>query len=84
MMMRSAVSDLQSPVNRGSSSGGSQTVSQRPDKGNQILALVALVGALVYLISPLDLIPDLIPGLCHLDDIGILGMACKYFKKSFC
>lgn len=61
----------------------SQPFQPRPNKGNQLLALAALVGALVYLISPLDLIPDIIPGLCHLDDIGIMGMAVKYFKKSF-
>lgn len=35
-----------------------------------------VVGALAYLISPLDLAPDLlVPGLGHLDDIAILWLA---------
>lgn len=83
-MLRSGMPEVQPPRDRAIPRSISQGASLRPDKGNQLLALMALVGALVYLISPLDLVPDLIPGLCHLDDIGVMGMAIKYFKKSFC
>jgi uncharacterized membrane protein YkvA (DUF1232 family) len=35
-------------------------------------ALLLITGAILYFIMPLDLIPDLIPGLGFTDDVGIL------------
>lgn len=32
-----------------------------------------LLGVVIYLISPLDLLPDLIPGLGQVDDLVVLG-----------
>ena len=37
--------------------------------------IVAVVSALVYFVSPIDLIPDLIPGAGHIDDVAVVG-AC--------
>ena len=47
------------------------------NKGRRILAAVLVsVGALVYGISPVDIIPELLTGpLGFIDDLGILGVA---------
>jgi uncharacterized membrane protein YkvA (DUF1232 family) len=40
-------------------------------------------GALFYLITPFDLIPDHIPVIGLIDDFGILGFAVAYYLKRF-
>jgi uncharacterized membrane protein YkvA (DUF1232 family) len=40
-------------------------------------AFLAIVAALVYFVSPLDLIPDWIPVLGLLDDMAVLGWLMK-------
>ena len=35
---------------------------------------VALVGALLYLLSPVDLVPDFIPGIGFIDDAVVLAL----------
>jgi uncharacterized membrane protein YkvA (DUF1232 family) len=35
-------------------------------------ALLLITGAILYFVSPLDLIPDLLPGVGFTDDVGIL------------
>ena len=44
--------------------------------------IIALL-ALLYIISPLDLIPDWIPVIGWLDDLGVLAWAARqvYFKR---
>ena len=37
--------------------------------------------ALVYIVSPLDLIPDYIIGLGQIDDAAILGLALYFLEK---
>lgn len=49
----------------------------------KIPAIVMLFLALLYLVSPIDFIPDLIPGLCHLDDIGVMTLAVRNAFKAF-
>ena len=40
-------------------------------------SILAIIGALIYFLSPVDLIPDSIPGLGYLDDVAVLGVAFK-------
>lgn len=43
---------------------------------------VIVAGALLYIISPVDVVPDMIPVLGWLDDIGVAGFALNYiFSK---
>ncbi|MDQ2687827.1 MAG: YkvA family protein [Armatimonadota bacterium] len=44
-----------------------------------VAAKVVLMGALVYAISPLDLIPDWIPVMGELDDLGVALWAINFF-----
>lgn len=43
--------------------------------------IIGLVSALVYFLSPADLIPDFIPGIGYLDDITVIGFAVKLAYK---
>jgi len=37
--------------------------------------IAAIAGAIIYFVSPLDVIPDFIPGLGYLDDAAVIGLA---------
>lgn len=36
--------------------------------------IIAIISALLYFVSPLDIIPDTIPGVGHLDDAMVIGI----------
>lgn len=44
-------------------------------------SIVAIVAGLLYFISPLDFLPDLIPGLGFIDDVYILTLVFKQVSK---
>ncbi len=39
--------------------------------------IVAIVAALIYFLSPIDLIPDAIPGIGYLDDAAVIAFCLK-------
>lgn len=44
-------------------------------------SLIAMVAGLMYLLSPIDLIPDFIPVIGYLDDIFVLGVVFTQVAK---
>lgn len=42
--------------------------------------IMAIAGSLLYVLSPIDIIPDFIPGVGYLDDAGVIA-ACMNFVK---
>lgn len=40
-----------------------------------------IIGGLIYMVSPIDLIPDVIPILGLTDDVGVIGMVFNQFMK---
>ena len=53
------------------------------DKRAPVLPKTVLVLAIIYLLSPIDLLPDFaIPGVGYIDDLAILALALKYFIKA--
>jgi uncharacterized membrane protein YkvA (DUF1232 family) len=47
----------------------------------QLRVKIVIVLTGLYLLNPIDLIPDFIPVLGHLDDIVILSLAVRYIKR---
>ena len=43
--------------------------------------IIAVISALAYFVSPIDVIPDIIPGLGHVDDAAII-LACLKLVES--
>jgi uncharacterized membrane protein YkvA (DUF1232 family) len=48
----------------------------------KIANLVLIIGAIIYVLDPLDLIPDWIPGLGFLDDATILAFAVQKTRET--
>ena len=42
--------------------------------------VAAIVGSLLYVLSPMDLIPDMIPVIGYLDDVAVLTLCLKFVK----
>ena len=49
-------------------------------KGYSIAKLSIAVGALIYLVSPIDVVPDFLPVIGLLDDATVIGFAVKQLK----
>jgi uncharacterized membrane protein YkvA (DUF1232 family) len=52
------------------------------DRRTPWMPKLILVGAVLYVLSPFDLLPDLIPFLGQLDDVAILGFGLELFLKN--
>jgi uncharacterized membrane protein YkvA (DUF1232 family) len=48
----------------------------------KIANLVLIIGAIIYVLDPMDLIPDWIPGLGFLDDATILAFAVQRTRET--
>src|SRR5205085_12398045 len=44
-------------------------------------SLVVVVAGLIYVVSPLDLIPDFVPGVGYLDDAVVVGWVIKSVRQ---
>lgn len=42
--------------------------------------IAAIVGSLLYVLMPIDLIPDFIPGIGYLDDAGVITLCLNFTK----
>lgn len=42
--------------------------------------ILAIMSALVYVLSPVDIIPDFIPFVGHLDDVAVIGLCLSMVK----
>ena len=51
------------------------------DRSAPLDVRVVLVGLLVWIISPIDLIPEFIPGLGPLDDVVVAIVALRYVRR---
>jgi uncharacterized membrane protein YkvA (DUF1232 family) len=51
------------------------------DSGAPIDVRLVLVGLLIWIISPIDLIPDFIPVLGPLDDVIVAVVALRYMRR---
>lgn len=51
------------------------------DRGVPLRARVALIGLLIWLISPIDLIPEFIPVLGPLDDVVVAVLVLRHVKR---
>lgn len=66
-----------------SNTGSAANAPVRPFALSKKKRILIAIAALIYAASPVDFIPDVIPVLGWLDDIGVLAIAARYiFKRS--
>ena len=58
-----------------------RSYSKKEYKDVPIGTIIAIVSALIYWLSPIDAIPDIIPGLGYVDDVAVLGVCLKLVKS---
>ena len=51
------------------------------DRGAPLDVRVVLIGLLVWIVSPIDLIPEFIPGLGPLDDVIVAIVSMRYTRR---
>lgn len=43
-------------------------------------SIIAILGALIYFVSPIDLIPDFLPGVGYIDDVFVIGLVISQVR----
>jgi len=51
------------------------------DRRAPLAGKLVLLGAVAYIVLPIDLVPDVVPVVGWLDDLGALGVAWTIFKR---
>lgn len=49
-------------------------------KSIPVSTIISIIAALIYLVSPVDIIPDFIPGIGYIDDIAVILFVIKSIK----
>lgn len=44
-------------------------------------SILAILSALIYFVSPIDVVPDFIPGLGYIDDAAVIGLCLKWVES---
>ncbi len=78
-VMEGEVISKTSSAGSGAGSGGAAGALPLP-KENWKRAIIGIL-AVIYILSPLDLLPDFIPIIGWLDDLGVLAWAARYVLK---
>lgn len=46
-----------------------------------LVSIISIISALLYFVSPIDIIPDTIPGIGYIDDIAVVAMCMNAIEK---
>ncbi len=68
---------MQGEIISGKSAGAGTQPMPKEGWKRGIIAILAIL----YILSPLDLLPDIIPVVGWLDDLGVLAWAARYVLK---
>jgi len=44
-------------------------------------SIIAIIGGIIYFVSPIDLVPDFIPAAGYLDDVFVLGLVINQVRS---
>jgi uncharacterized membrane protein YkvA (DUF1232 family) len=70
--------DMHALANRGMTT---KAMAYFRDPAVSLWRKLAGFGALIYVVSPIDAVPDVIPVFGWLDDIGVLGIAAMWMMR---
>ena len=57
--------------------------TEKANTARMILAVIAIILAIIYVVFPIDLIPDVIPVIGWLDDLIVIGLALGFAMNAW-